>query len=299
MMMANAMTTGLPRLMAMACVIALAGRGAKADQIEQRYTITELGPYTAETWDNLRKGHFPSVDMAVPRIDNTGNFSYRNAFPVGYRDGSPYSGAMPTDLKTSYPNSIWATGSAGPYTVGNYYNQAGQLSKFLWDGKTVQTLDTSRSYEYAVGVNDLGQVLATNGSQAQLLDFRDGSVKDIIPTYAFLPMGINHAGIVVGRGWDSERYFAYIIDSAHPQDSATWLENLIPADSGWTLGLASGINDQGQIVGVGLDPAGQLAYYRLDPIPEPSTVIIGSLLVLAALGYRRWKTRTRFGLSLR
>ncbi|MGI5247368.1 hypothetical protein [Dactylosporangium sp. CA-139066] len=46
----------------------------------------------------------------------------------------------------------------------------------------------------------------------------------------------------------------------------TALDTLIPAGSGWTLREANGINDRGEIVGVGLHN-GVLRGYRLTPAP--------------------------------
>ena len=64
------------------------------------------------------------------------------------------------------------------------------------------------------------------------------------------------------------------------------LNDLIPANSGWTLLTATGINDDGQIVGYGINPSGMLQGYELTPssVPEPSTLAIFAV-VGSACGY--------------
>jgi probable HAF family extracellular repeat protein len=78
--------------------------------------------------------------------------------------------------------------------------------------------------------------------------------------------GINNGGVVVGasgsastRGADAH---AIIYANGKMQD----LNDLIPSDSGWTLQMASDINDKGQIVGTGLLNSQQHAFL-LTPAP--------------------------------
>ena len=54
--------------------------------------------------------------------------------------------------------------------------------------------------------------------------------------------------------------------------------DLIPADSGWALQDATGINDAGEIVGDGVID-GQDHAFLLTPIPEPSVIWLLSVLV--------------------
>jgi probable HAF family extracellular repeat protein len=60
----------------------------------------------------------------------------------------------------------------------------------------------------------------------------------------------------------------------------TDLNALISPSSGWTLQIATAINDSGQIVGHGLNSAGQQDAFLLTPTPEPATL---SLLALGGL----------------
>jgi hypothetical protein len=63
------------------------------------------------------------------------------------------------------------------------------------------------------------------------------------------------------------------------------LNSLLPANSGWVLEEAFGINSAGQITGMGLYDGQQTAFLMTDPgsisaIPEPSA----GLLMVAGIG---------------
>jgi hypothetical protein len=69
------------------------------------------------------------------------------------------------------------------------------------------------------------------------------------------------------------------------------LNSLLPANSGWVLEEAFGINDAGQITGMGLYNGQASAFLMTDPpapVPEPGTSLaIGIGLGLIALWRRR------------
>jgi probable HAF family extracellular repeat protein len=80
-----------------------------------------------------------------------------------------------------------------------------------------------------------------------------------------LALGINKAGQVVGAAdttGDSAVHAFLWTKTVGLQD----LNNLIPANSGWTLAWASAINKAGQIVGDGIIN-GQIHGFLLAPIP--------------------------------
>jgi probable HAF family extracellular repeat protein len=112
----------------------------------------------------------------------------------------------------------------------------------------------------ASAINDLGQVAGYadcgNGcGHAVLWSKAKGSMLDLgvlpgaISSYA---RGINNVGQVVGLS-----YYSPVGNHLHafvwsPSTGMLDLNNLIPANSGWLLQSANAINDQGQIVGLGM-----------------------------------------------
>ena len=97
--------------------------------------------------------------------------------------------------------------------------------------------------------------------------------------------GINAAGQVVGWSSSDSGERAFIIDATGPMRD---LNDLIPADSGWTLNEAQAINDGGQIAGFGV-LGGQVHAFLLTPAtPEPS----GAVVTLGAAS-AMWSRRPR------
>jgi probable HAF family extracellular repeat protein len=96
---------------------------------------------------------------------------------------------------------------------------------------------------------------------------------------------INNRGLVVGNAATSSgETHAFLYDGSGPMQD---LNNLIDPSSGWQLNWADGINDSGQIVGIG-QIGGQYRAFLLTSVPEPSTI---ALLLTATLGGLLWWRR--------
>ena len=108
-------------------------------------------------------------------------------------------------------------------------------------------------YVDAYGINDQGMVIGTFSDPSETSGFVwQAGVRTVLP---LRPTGLNDRGWIVGR---SENRAVLWRDG-----QMSFLDDLIPADAGWTLRTANSINDRGQIVGYGLD-GGQGRAYLLD-----------------------------------
>jgi probable HAF family extracellular repeat protein len=166
---------------------------------------------------------------------------------------------------------------------------------------------------YALGINAAGQVVGHASTAAAFLHaylYSAGRMLDLGTlggphSYAY---GINGAGDVVGHSWlaGSLATHAFLYRDGRMTD----LNTLIDPACGWELLEAYGINDSGQIVGLGL-VGGRTLAYRLDPIltaplptsplsgdpplthnPEPGTEsLLGLGLLAVAAAARRSKRR--------
>jgi probable HAF family extracellular repeat protein len=196
-------------------------------------------------------------------------------------------------------NGSLATGinNAGVAVGISYASLQHRDLAFMWDETNgIQPIPLGFSYSRAWGINNLGQVIGianedgfnNNGFIWQagvgLIPLsNDLSVVDFAT-----PRSINDLSQIVGRAKfekNSSDQRAVIWDSIH---GIRKLETLIESSSGWELLDAYDINNRGQIVGWGRFN-GEFRGYVLNPIPEPSivlifTVIVGGLLIRTVLG---------------
>jgi probable HAF family extracellular repeat protein len=96
---------------------------------------------------------------------------------------------------------------------------------------------------------------------------------------------INNQGQIVGCAYDDLRNYRATLFDPTGGGNNTDLNTLIDPSLGWTLRYAYSINDNGWIVGSGINPAGYDRAYLL--IPEPATLTLFVLAGLAILRKRR------------
>jgi probable HAF family extracellular repeat protein len=138
----------------------------------------------------------------------------------------------------------------------------------VWDGDRIFDLGTlpGTTTSLSTGINDHGEVIGYTDSRGFI--YTGGAMKALpeLPGHAYSsPYDINNSGFVVGQATDSsfnERR-AFLYGRGFTYD----LNDLIPADSGWFLVSADGINEAGEIVGFGLYQE-QLRSFILTPLKK-------------------------------
>ena len=129
--------------------------------------------------------------------------------------------------------------------------------------KDIGTLGGDQAYVQAM--NTSGEVVGVStplGAGLTGFLYRDGVMRELVPTYNE-PSDINDAGVVVGYAHFGNDGHAFVWDAVNGiQD----LNALIDPQLGWTLQVAAGINDLGQIVGHGYKAGGAHVAVLLTPV---------------------------------
>lgn len=160
----------------------------------------------------------------------------------------------------------------------NGYGQVVGGPGYVWRAGTVTNLpglpgSTGTESTGAFAINNAGQVVGTAGVPPDAgthgVLWRNGSIVDIGTVDGIrysTANAVNAAGQVVGTAdplcQPCPAPRAWIWQSGVP---ITALDTLLPSGSGWTLRGATGINDRGEIVGVGMHN-GLLRAYKMTPI---------------------------------
>ncbi|MDR3622192.1 MAG: hypothetical protein P4L85_22775 [Paludisphaera borealis] len=189
--------------------------------------------------------------------------------------------------------------------IGNIVTSGGANSQaFLYSGGLLKQIgDLGGGNSMARGINSSGVVVgwsnvsaADAGQGSSMRGFiYDGTIHQL-GDGANLAYAINNAGLVVGSRFqdaaaDDNRLRAFMMKDGVLTD----LNSLLPTGSGWLLTAALGVNNLGQIIGVGTHDGKENAFLLspssvvppLDtpevPVPEPASVVCFATLIVAGL----------------
>jgi probable HAF family extracellular repeat protein len=138
----------------------------------------------------------------------------------------------------------------------------------IWNGDHVLDLGTlpGTTTSLSTGINDNGEVIGYSDSHGFI--YTGGTMKALpeLPGLAdSFPQDINSSGYAVGwaadTSYNERRAFLYGRGITYD------LNDLIPADSGWFLVSATGINEAGEIAGFGIHHE-QLRSFLLTPLKK-------------------------------
>jgi probable HAF family extracellular repeat protein len=143
----------------------------------------------------------------------------------------------------------------------------------------------------ASSINNSGQIVGWAGSgsgypHACLFDPTGGGANIDLGTLSGYERSsayfINDVGQIIGSAYNSEdqRHACLFDPTGHGNNID--LNTLIEPSSGWRLVYPNSINNNGSIVGWGINPEGYEHAFLLTPIPEPATLLLFCLGALIA-----------------
>ena len=216
-------------------------------------------------------------NLGTPRphgIADTGamiaNGRLANGEPVGMFRFYQVVGGWKRILPTGWDGSQMADVNAAGTAVGTLITEPHGSAPFTYANGVLTILPSveTAGETGAEAINDAGQIAGQTFDPLGIVLW-DGTRWNPIPTPALFEPSIrdmNDCTQIVGShlaGQPSFKPSAFLISGGVGVD----LNSLIPAGSGWHLGVATGINDAGQIVGVGRHNGVQRAF-----LLEPTTV---------------------------
>ena len=202
----------------------------------------------------------------------TGSSPNYNSYAFLYNNSDHSVSTLGIDPSV-YPNSYAQGINASGEIAGQIGDNNGNSYAFSYQNGTLTILPSLGPYggtynDGAFAVNNAGQITgssmaATDGTfHAFASDGTTttdlGTINDN-DTYGY---AINSSGQVVGDTYTVEPNDP--VGFLYSNGTISDLNSLAPT-SGWTLQSASGVNDRGQIVGTGLNPAGQQHAFLMTP----------------------------------
>ena len=199
-------------------------------------TMVDLGalaPLSSGSWSDA--SGINDSGQVVGSWASSQSTSGTGSHPWVYSNGTMTSLPEPSGFTSCAADAI----NNNSQIIGSCRDASGTEHAVLWQNGTVTVLGTLGGLQVTMvtAINNLGQIAGWGTTSAGAIDgFLDsnGTVTDL--GTGFRPFALNDNGVMVdGTGQ---------IDSGGTVQN---LNNLIPANSGYTIGFANAINDNGQI----------------------------------------------------
>jgi len=199
-------------------------------------TMVDLGalaPLSSGSWSDA--SGINDSGQVVGSWASSQSTSGTGSHPWVYSNGTMTSLPEPSGFTSCAADAI----NNNSQIIGSCRDASGTEHAVLWQNGTVTVLGTLGGLQVTMvtAINNLGQIAGWGTTSTGAIDgFLDsnGTVTDL--GTGFRPFALNDNGVMVdGTGQ---------IDSGGTVQN---LNNLIPANSGYTIGFANAINDNGQI----------------------------------------------------
>jgi len=259
--------------------------------------------------DNKNLGILPGYEQSgAYSINNNGQIVGQSEnYGPGY---ASYGHACIFYATGGSPTDLGALGSYAPYSGALSNNDHGQIVGWaglgttdpsyhacLFDptggGANINLGGLGGAVSYVYSNNNDGQIVgvahnSSGNARACLFDATGGGANIDLGTLVGFDnswaTSINDNNQIVGGAGTGSTSHACLFDSTGGGANID-LNTLLDPSSGWTLTNASDINNDGWIVGYGINSAGQTHAYLLTP--EPATICLLALGGLAILGRRK------------
>jgi probable HAF family extracellular repeat protein len=183
----------------------------------------------------------------------------------------------------------------GVYFIHAFLNSGGTTTDLGTLGGDMSMADAINSHGVVVGLSLTAGTQTSPDGPVHAFVYQNGTMTDLTPALGFnwsRAYGINSQGVIVGDMSSSfyGPWHAFMLVNGQ----ATDLNSLLPPQSGWTLVAATGINDLGQIVGIGTFD-GTAQGFLLTPsalgdppnvTPEPASLICFAAVFAMAMARR-------------
>ncbi len=160
-----------------------------------------------------------------------------------------------------------------------------------WVNGVPNELAPGQNFTEAFGINNSGNVVGYASGRGAVFWNRAGSLSTIgwLPGFEHIsPADISDRDVAVGvaANFSSQplNSHGWVWDSVLGLRDLNAITTGIPP--GWVITFANGVNDQGQIVGIAENGSTEGAAVRLNPVPEPYTVVACGIGIALLLGNR-------------